>query len=63
MRSYSDNAVSKEQFEALEKIALSAYGNQDYVKHKAKQAWIMSLLALCASAVTLGLVVSLIISQ
>lgn len=63
MRSYSDNSISKEQFEALEKIALAAYGNQDYVKGKARQAWIMSLLALCASAVTLGLMVSLIIGQ
>lgn len=63
MRSYSDNSVSKEQFEALEKIALNAIGNQDYVKSKAKQAWIMSLMAVCASAITLGLMVSLIISQ
>ena len=61
MRSYSDNTISKEQFEALEKIALSTYGNQDFVKHKAKQAWIMSLLAICISAVTLGLVFASII--
>lgn len=61
MRTYSDNAISKEQFEALEKIALSTYGNQDFVKHKAKQAWIMSLLAICISAITLGLVASIIV--
>lgn len=63
MRSYSDNAVSKEQFEALEKIALAAIGNQEYVKGKARQAWMMSLMAVCASAITLGLMVSLIASQ
>lgn len=55
MRSYSDNAVSKEQFEALEKVATSVYANQEYVKRQAKVSTTLAYFAVILSAISLGI--------
>lgn len=55
MRSYSDNAISKEQFEALEKVATSTYANQEYVKRQARIAVVLAYASVILASISLGI--------
>jgi|LakMenE01Jun11ns_1017448.scaffolds.fasta_scaffold9687431_4 hypothetical protein len=55
MRSYSDNAISKEQFEALENVAATTFSNQEYVKRKARIAVVLAYASVILASISLGI--------
>jgi hypothetical protein len=55
MRSYSDNAITKEQFESLENVAATTFSNQEYVKRQARIAVVLAYASVILASISLGI--------